>query len=211
MVYKGLRFVRKACRDWTAISTVPKAESLVAWPIPALNILKNFHFSEGATHWNRSGTSADGNPTNWSLLNSSLGRDLKYRQPGGKGVCYLAINCDGRCTEKQMIYQDVPVAQIPGPGLYTYAATIRSESGSGTIRLSIVQLDAKGAELSSDGTTAQVNERNERFSGADSVVLSGTFVSGTVVVSPKANVLRFQLSPLSGETFDLIDVWLIRN
>jgi len=211
MNYKGLRFVRKACRDWSAIALVPKAESLVTWPIPALNLLKNFHFSEGTTHWDRTGASAEGKPTNWSLRNSSLARDMKYRQPGGKGVSYLAINCDGKCTEKEAVFQDVSLARAAGAGLYTYAATVRSESGPGTIRLSITQLDANGKELSSGGTAAQVDEKNERVGGTDSVVLSGTFVSGTVDVSPKASVLRFQLSPLTSGTFDMIDAWLIRN
>ncbi len=142
-------------------------------------------------------------------MNSALSTDTRFRQPGGKGVRYLAINCGGRCSPDQEIFQEAPAAAQSLS--YDFAATLRSENGSGSIRLKLVQLDANGAELSSDEATAAVGARNERFTGADSVLLSATFVTGTAAVRPEARTVRLAISPESSGTFDVIDAWLIRR
>jgi hypothetical protein len=181
------------------------------WPIPALNILKNFHFADDTLNWHRRGKSVNGDLINWSVRNSSLDRDVKYRQLGGEGIRYLAINCGGECTEDQAVYQDVAVAGQIGAGQYTYAARIISESGAGTIRVGLRQIDSNGNELAKAETTARIDDKNERFSRADSIVLAGNFVSGTVQLDRRAKVLRFELSPTTSNTFNVVDTWLIRN
>ena len=211
MTYAGLEFSRKACRDWSAVSLEPKPAAHVVWPIPALNLLKNFHFADGTVNWDRRGKSVEGNLVNWTPRNSSLDRDTRFRQQGGKGVRYLAINCGGHCTENQAVFQDVPVTSAAGTGPYTFAATIRSEDGAGEIQLRIRQFDATGKELQATGTTAHVDDKNERFSGADSVLLASGFVSGTFLPDSRSRLFRFEISPMTGNTFDVVDAWLIRN
>jgi hypothetical protein len=211
--YRGAQFRRTACRDWTSIAPASSSEPNQGWPVPELNLLKNFHFGEGVADWQRTGASAQGNQTNWSLRNSTLPADYHFHQPQGEGVRYLAINCGGDCRPEERIYQDVLLTSWTTSGRYTIAATIRTESGSGNIELGLEQIDSGGRVLSTAHFEAQVSERNERETGSDSAVLSSTYVASDVPVSidSGAAALRFYIAPRSTMTFDIVDTWLIKR
>ncbi|MBV8909644.1 MAG: hypothetical protein JOZ89_02675 [Gammaproteobacteria bacterium] len=211
--YRGMQFRRTACHDWTRITPASGNEPDQGWPVPELNLLKNFHFGEGVAGWNRSGASAQGNQTNWSLRNSTLPLDSHFRQPQGQGVRFLAINCGGECTPGQRIYQDIPLSSWTTSGPYTIGATVRAEAGTGTIELGLEQIDRTGHVLSASYFEEQVSERNERKTGADSEVLSSTYVASDVPVSigSGAAALRFYIAPRSIMTFDIVDAWLMKR
>lgn len=211
--YQGMQFRRMQCRDWTSITAASPGEPNQGWPIPDLNLLKNFHFGDGVAGWSRSGTSTKGSETNWSLRNSTLALDFRFHQPQGQGVRYLAINCGGDCTPGQRIYQDVPLSSWTTNGTYTLAATARTEGGKGSLEIGVEQLDRSGKVLSAAHFDAPVDERNERKTGADSAVLSSTYVAADLPLSiaPGAAALRFYIAPRSGATFDIVDTWLMKR
>ncbi|MGO9930503.1 MAG: hypothetical protein ACLPV8_01620 [Steroidobacteraceae bacterium] len=211
--YRGMQFRRTACHDWTGITPASSSEPDQAWPVPELNLLENFHFGEGVAHWNRSGASAKGSETNWSLRNSTLPLDFHFHQPKGEGVRYLAINCGGDCAPGQRIYQDVPLTSWTTSGSYTIAATLRTESGTGTIELGLEQIDRTGHVLSAAHFEGQASTRNERKTGADSEVLSSTYVASDVPVNiaSGAAALRFYIAPRGTTTFDIVDAWLMKR
>jgi hypothetical protein len=211
--YRGMQFHRTACHDWTSITPAASGEPDQGWPIPDLNLLKNFHFGDGANGWNRTGSSTQGAQTNWSLRNSTLPLDYHFHQPQGEGVRYLAINCGGDCTPGQRIYQDVPLSSWTTSGPYTVAATVRTESGSGTLEIGVEQLDRSGKVLASGHIEGQTADHNDRKAGTDSEVLSSTYVAGDVPVNiaPGAATLRFYIAPRSPATFDIVDAWLMKR
>ena len=211
--YQGMHFKRTQCRDWTVIAPSSRSEPNQAWPVPELNLLKNYHFGDGVANWNRSGTSAEGVQTNWSLRNSASQKDTHFRQDTGQGVRYLAVNCGGNCTKDQRIYQDVPLTTWMTSGTYALAATLRTESGNGTMEIGLEQLDRGGHVLSTAQFQGQVSEKNERIAGSDSEVLSSTYATSDVPVTigPGTAALRFYISPKSGTTFDIVDTWLMKR
>jgi hypothetical protein len=211
--YEGIEFKRKACRDWTVIRPSSSSEPNQAWPVPMLNLLKNFHFGDGTASWNRGGASTQGAETNWSLRNSPDPRDIKYRQDGGQGVRYLAVNCGGECTTGQRIYQDVPLSTFTTSGTYALAATIRAEAGIADVELGLEQLDGAGLVVSTAHFQGQAPERNERPATAGSEYLSSTYVTSdvSVTIGPHTRSLRFYISPKNNVTFDIVNAWLMKR
>ncbi len=208
--YEGRNFVRKACRDWTAVQIPDAPESVPYWPVPARNLLANFHFAENVNGWNRTVGSGTAVTPNWAVRHSALATDMRYRQAPGPGLAYLAVNCADACSDPQMIYQDVPVpAAASTGGEYAFGATLRSEAGNANVRLRLLQLDAQGNVVATNETVMAVSERNERQSGADSVALSAGFYYSTAPAHPAARTLRYALMPVTAQTVDIVDAWLL--
>lgn len=211
--HRGVAFIRTACRDWSAVTVPARPEAPALWPLPGQNLLKNFHFSEGVRHWNRTGESSEGLTTNWSLRNSTAPGDVKFRQGNGQGVRYLAINCGGTCNDTQGVYQDVPITRKIGAGsTLRYGATVISEAGVATIQIRVLQMDTDGTVLSAVDTTASVDEKSARSVRGDSLVRSSTYVAGKVpvVLDPRTTTIRYMVIAKSPHTIDILDTWLLR-
>lgn len=208
----GIDFVVTDCRDWSNVTLLSTPAPPAVWPVPDLNLLSNFHFGNGVDSWGRWGNSAEGNIINWSLLNSTLALDSKYSQTGA-GVRYLAINCAGTCTNRQIIYQDVPISARTPSGHYTVAVTARTEGGQGTLELALSQIDGSGNYITHDTHSASVLSSYPAWTADPSVMLHSGFLSATVKVqiSPSAAYLRFALMPQTANTFDILEAWLMHT
>jgi hypothetical protein len=203
MTYRGVELVMSACRDWSAVTITATPEPPPPWPIPDLNLLRNFNFADGTSGWTLSGRVGA-----LAVANSRLARDTRYVQPSGGGVRHVAIDCTETCPS---LSQQVPLPASPRFSHLVFAATIRSESAPGTVRLSLAQLDATGKQLGESAVTAPVTPGNERFTGSESMLLAATFVLGPhpVAVNPRTRILRLTISPVSAGRFYIIDAWLM--
>lgn len=210
--YEGEQFVVTACRDWSAVTVSKALATPISWPIPDMNLLRNFHFGDDFASWKHmdptSGT------ISLSLKNSTAARDIKFVQAGGQGVRYTVLDCSGECSTGGMLYQDIPITAQTTSGTYTFGATTRFEgNGTGALKFSLSQLDSSGKVLSEKSFSANVTASNGHFTGADSVVLSSYFESTTVPVQiePAAKFLRFGISPSTTGIFDIVDAWLLKE
>ena len=217
--FQGIDFVVADCRDWSNVK--PATTALIPeWPLPPANLLQHSHFDDGGGYsaddqpglWHRGGKSAEGNIINWGLKNSTSERDTKY---GKVGVRYLAINCGGTCAgTREEIFQEVPIDQIAADGTYLYGIDARSEGGKGILQVTLQELDENNRVLwqeSVQGTVSPDN-REGRTDAVDSVYLTSAFIHKVtaIPVQPGAVKIRFIITPLSPQTFDIIDSWLNR-
>lgn len=206
--YHGVKFVVVSCRDWSAVSVLPKPELAIPWPVPDLNLLQNFHFDQGLANWRR--TESD-EGLQLSLKTSTEARDIQYVQHGGTGIRYLALTCTANCSVANAIYQDVPVTAKTTSGQYTLGARVRAEDHPGTLHVAVTMLDRSGKVLGQKAFSELAPLPGGP--GADSVVLSGNFElkSFPITVDSRASVLRFSISPDASGTFDIVDTWLMKN
>ena len=203
MTYRGVALVMSACRDWSAVTLARAPEPPPAWPIPDMNLLRNFSFAEGLSQW-----TVSGKPGALRIENSGLARDTKYLQQGGNGVRYVAIDCAENCPA---LSQDILAPSASTGANLVFAATIRSERGAGSVRLSLTQRDQAGNNLNTSAVTAQVSPGNERFAGSETVLLSSTFVicPRPVPLDLRAKTLIFTITPVSSGSFDIVDAWVM--
>lgn len=203
MTYRGVAMVMSACRDWSVVIIAAPAKPPPPWPIPDLNLLHNFSFADGTAAWAISG---EGEAPR--IANSLLARDSMRIQPGGRGLRYLAIDCSERCPS---LSQTVGLPERPAVAALVFAATVRSEKGPANVRLSLFQLDAAGRIVGESEAKAAVTPGNSRFTGAESVLLSSTFVVSPrpVVVDPRARAVRLTIAPLPPGRFDVSDAWVM--
>lgn len=208
VVYHGVKFVVVSCRDWSEVSVLSKPELPIPWPVPDLNLLRNFHFDRGLANWKRT---ESGNGLQLSLKTSAEARDMLYVQHGGAGVRYLALTCTAGCSAANAIYQDVPITAKTTSGQYTLGARVRAEGHAGSLRIAVTMLDRDGKVLGEKSFAESAPLPGGP--GADSVVLSGNFVLKTfpITIDPQASVLRFSISPTTSGAFDIVDTWLMRN
>lgn len=210
--YEGQQFVVTACRDWSAVTVSTSPSAPTAWPVPDLNLLRNFHFGDGFSGWKYSGS----NPGDiaMSLKNSTAARDTRFVQPGGQGVRYVALTCLEKCSTANIFYQDVPMTANITSGTYTFGATARFEgNGTGALEFILSQLDSSGNVLSEKSFVANVKPSNGHFMDTDSIVLSSSFESLTapVRIGQATKVLRFGISPSTIGIFDIVDTWVIKD
>ena len=219
--FGGFTYVVNDCHDWSNVKLATTAV-IPQWPLPPANLLQHSHFDDGGGfltsndgsfyNWHRGGNSAEGNIINWGTYNSTVKRDTKY----GTGVRYLAINCDGTCTGAgvQEIYQEVPIGAIASGGTYLYGIDARSESSTGTLQVTLQELDGSNNVLWQD--YIQGNVALDNGDGRDneyaSFYLSSAFIHKTAVIPviSGATRLRFYITPLTPQTFDILDTWLNR-
>ena len=122
--------------------------------------------------------------TNWAV----------YRFPGNSvdGTPYLAMNCGGTCATGNSVYQDVAFHPSTQTNVDTSPkATI--ESGSGSISLTVWQLDAAYAVLKSDSYAGNAGSTWATYS------FSPTLASGT-------RILRYQMYMSGNATFRVDDL-----
>jgi hypothetical protein len=228
MIYEGQSFVMTDCRDWTNIVVEQTPSKPPAWPVSALNLLKNFHFSGGSVGvlegWNTSGLA------HASLQVSTTKEDTTKNTPKPlRGVTYLRLDCRAGCPN-EVLYQDIPLdSPARRSDAYTLGVIGRSEAGPGSLSFSLTQLDHAGhvlaaspvqvIDLSPEQTRCdKTGKRCQQFiynpaENAGSVVLSSNFASRTVPVSlnPHATTLRFSIAPASANAFNIVSAWLMRS
>jgi hypothetical protein len=209
MTYRGVLLVMSACRDWSAVTIAAVPQPPPPWPIPDLNLLRNFSFADGTSGWTVSGPAGAVLPAAAvAITNSRRPRDIRFVQPGGSGVRYVVIDCSQKCPS---LSQTVALPLSPPISFLVYAATIRSENAPGTVRLTLAQLDNTGRELTENSVAARVAPGNDRFTGSESLLLSSTFALSPqpVAVDTWARTVRFTISPASTGRFDITDAWLL--
>jgi hypothetical protein len=225
MTYQGLAFTMSDCRDWTNIVLQNPPVQPPAWPVSGLNLLRNFHFNGAAIkqlpNWDTSHLS------HGELVVSKTKDDTTHDSPAPLGgIAYLRLGCSGGC-DSESIHQDIPVSALTRSGSYTLGVIARTEAGTGSLKLSLAQMNGDGIDLSKATFTAHNLTSEER--GCDnagehcrkfafdpkaktgSVVLSSNFVSETLPISidPRARKLRFEIDPASANDFDLVSAWVM--
>lgn len=119
---------------------------------------------------------------------------LPDRSPDG--TPYLAFNCGAACEGGEAVYQDVPVARARDGDTLAVGATLRAESGTGTVEVAALQLDAEGAIVES---TVAALEATDRYARARE----------TLELDDRTRTVRVQLVPRSAGTFWADNVYLI--
>ena len=228
MTYDNTQFTRVDCRDFSDVQVSP-SNAYPIWPIPDINLLQHAHFDDGGGYtntvpagqqtglWHRGGNSVEGNIINWNFGNSTSLDDTSSIFGNLKGVRYLATNCGGTCTGAyvQEIYQEVPISRFISNANYGYSADVRTESGQGTIQITLQEINTEGTKvLWQDSVQGTVTTENGPAQSADqlgSVYLTSGFISKTVQIPilPDAGVIRYYFTPLTSNiTFDILDAWL---
>jgi len=206
--YQGVDFVVQDCHDWSNL-TPAATPQIPVWPIPNINLLANAHFGSGVqSGWGTLGR----------LIRSTAISTAARDTANGTGVAYLRASCDNsRCNGfSEALYQDVPARSLVS-GTYGFGVSARTEAvqGAGTsgwIGVSVRQLDGRGKVLWSDSTMATVTTDNGNAPSpgeAESVYLSTSFVNKTtrITLFPQTAKIRFLISPLTPQTFDVLDAW----
>ncbi|MGO9006967.1 MAG: hypothetical protein ACLQIQ_13885 [Beijerinckiaceae bacterium] len=219
---QGVEFVVADCRDWSNVKLATTAV-IPQWPLPPANLLQHSHFDDGGGYlpnsdsrfglWHRGGNSGEGQIVNWSLNNSKAARDKRF----GPGVRYLATNCAGTCTgaSVQEIYQEISIDQIANNATYLFGIDARSESENGTLQVTLQEIDGEGRVMWQDsvqGTVSPDNRAGKQAVAEDSVYLTAAFIHKltTIPVKPGATRIRFYITPITSQTFDIVDAWLNR-
>ena len=226
MTYEGHDFVMTDCRDWTNVVVQKAPVQPPAWPVSALNLLKNFHFNGRSVstlkNWNTA--SLGHGETRVSTTKDDTTRNTPKPLAG---VAFLRLDCGLGCST-DTLYQDIPVtATTPRNAAYTIGAIARTESGSGTLEIALSQVDGNGVTLSTETYLAELSSEQtgcdymghhcRKFtympeSNSGSVILSSDFVSHRIAISldSRTRALRFTITPKSASAFNLVSAWLMR-
>jgi hypothetical protein len=211
MEYQGLTFYRNNCSDYTYTDT-SKGTSLLVWSVPALNFLRNFHFSNGTgitplTYWNTSST------LSVTPKISTTKADI--------GVRYVSIqsSCSSSsCSEVPALSQDIPVKAVAGRlalvnDAYAYGVTARAEKGTGTLSVTLSQVDASGKVLSTNSYDAVVGEKDSVLGADTSITYSATFATSLALITilPQTTNLHFSITPKDTNVYDVVEAWVMRK
>lgn len=224
----GITFVVANCEDWSVFVPATTA-SIPVWPIPEANLLQHSHFDSGFSdpetnfgEWHRGGKSAEGNLINWGTANSTYTdsnpnfTNDKRNSQNGAGVAFLKTNCGGTCTGPgvQEIYQELPISTFVNNGTYLFGIDARTEQGEtqGQLQITLQQIGANDKVVWSDFIQGTLSSDNGdgRNGEIDSAYLSTAFISktATMPVMPTATRVRFFITPLTGQAFDILDSYL---
>lgn len=231
--YQGVNFVVTDCHDNADVvpSNIPYLPVL---PVPNMNMLQHANFDSAGGYlpatdstlrlWHRGGISPAGNLINWSLLVSKAARDVAYAP--SNGINYMATNCgagnDGLCgidmspPSYQEIYQDIPISDFVSAPFYSYGISARvalSSGPQGKVMVGIQQLDSSGQVLWNDNVIRTIGNDEGNWQDASeraSPFLSSAFVYKRVAmpIQPGAARVRFFFSPLTPQTFEVVEAWL---
>ncbi|RJQ34964.1 hypothetical protein C4568_01805 [Candidatus Parcubacteria bacterium] len=224
VTYHGRTYVVKDCRDWSQVK-LSSVAAIPAWPLSPANLLQHSHFDDAGGYtnasndstiglWHRGGNSLEGNIINWSLLDSKASRDTRISPVG---VRYLATNCAGTCAGPavQQIYQEIPIERFVNGATYLFGAFARTQPGHGpgTIRITLQELDASDNVLWQDYVERVVDSYNGTVDAQEfkeSVYLSSAYVYKTTVIPihPGAQRIRYYITPVTPQTFHIVDTWL---
>ena len=226
---EGNSFVVTQCADWSKVATA-STPIIPVVPLPNINLLQHAPFDKGGGYlsasdtkpylWHRVGMSSAGYLINWGLAYSTSTRDI-VNSP--IGVAYLKVNCGSGnhhvCpgSSVQMIYQDIPISAFISGQSYGYGIQGRinplfTKDLTGTIQITLQELDANNTVLWQDGTQGTLTADN----GPDqtpqqplSVYLSSGFIDKVVQIPilPAAVKIRYSFTPLSWQEFQLLDAW----
>jgi hypothetical protein len=228
MSYQGTGFTMTDCRDWTNIVVQNPPIQPPAWPVSALNLLRNFHFSKGSVQ-SLAGWNTELLKHASMQLSATKDDTTKDTATPLHGVVYMRFGCSSGCGDKETLFQDLPVeANAPHTALYTLGAVARSEAGSGKLEIELAQLGADHGVLSKTEFTADLTSQEtgcdnhgehcktfsyDRAAATGSVILSSNFVNRTfpVTLAPGARILRFSLTPRSKTDLDVVSAWLMRT
>jgi hypothetical protein len=140
---------------------------------------------------------ADGD--GWQPYAGSTARLSVPRAPDRSpdGTPYLAFNCGApACDGVQSVYQDVAVPPRLVRDTVAFGATVGTDSRRGRLEVTLVQLDAAGAEVARATIATAASAHYQR-------------VRRRVRVDPRATRLRFQLYPRDPVTFRADNLYVI--
>jgi hypothetical protein len=113
------------------------------------------------------------------------------------GSAYMAVNCGApACDGGAAVFHDIRVDRDAQGERFAFGGTVRAESGSGTLDLSVLQLDEAG----------------EIVANATVPVAAGTTYArarGTFELDDRAATLRFQLTPRTPGTLWADNLYVI--
>jgi hypothetical protein len=213
--YRGTSYTysRIDCIDWTRTVVASAGSTLPIMPVPETNLLSDMHFSTDpvntsgrATAWNVGSGLTLAQVRSTFTADTNNGRFL--------GVRYARISCAAVCSSLSTLSQDVP---LPASAAYTYGAIARVESGTGSMNVTLSEIDSNGNVLSTPAsTTTTINPYGYRSAcnaGPTSVVLCDSFVGRTAAVNavPGAVSLRLTIKPLTPNAqYDVPDAYIAR-
>ncbi len=112
MLYRGVAFRLKQCRDWSAVEVFDHPKPRWPWPYPEANVLSDCHFEEPDLRaWKRRPSEA-GVLLDAHQLESRTALDTRF-SANKRGVRYLQIDCGRRqCNPGQALFQDVAIDRV---------------------------------------------------------------------------------------------------
>jgi hypothetical protein len=138
----------------------------------------------------RNGDFWRGDATAWLAWPGTQTQLQVRRDPDGSpdGTPYLALDCGTptACAPDSRLYQDVTIPPRGGRKI-GFAASLRSDAGTGRVALALIQLDAAGRELARTMVGAELTTTWRRF-------------GGEATLDGRTRRLRIQLYPQSPGT-----------
>lgn len=211
MVYQGVAFRMKHCRDWSVVDVFDHPRPRLPWPYPEANVLVDPHFDElGVPAWRvAAATSETGAILNRSQFQSPAPLDTRLSQ-NEEGVHFLRIGCGApQCSPGQALFQDVPIGRVEdGERVdYGFSGVVDGTEG-GVMHVELSQRDSAGRELWSTSFDADVPREASGVKPQESIYrASSVFLttSPPVRIAPGAVSLRLSLSPRSPASYDVLD------
>lgn len=204
-------YYRTDCKDYTTTVLATHGSTLPQLPVAETNRLTNFHFSNDPL-WvvgSVSGWTVNAMTVQQLVSNKSDDTDSGKYSPG---VRYLKASCDSACA----LYQDVPLSSVPS-GLYAFGVTGLNVASTGTLQVTLSQVNSNGSVIAGSTTTASktVNAIGDNAEcPGPSVVNCSTYVGGTANITPLPGAVSLRESISAGigaGRFDIIEAYLGRR
>lgn len=200
------QYSRTNCVDWTRSMLATAGSTVPLAPIPETNVLANMHFSNDPP-------STSGGLTGWTVgTGLSLSQQTTTSPAdsnGHAGARYVRVACLSSCTGDSAFWQDVAVS---ASAVYAFGVDARTESGTGQLQVSLVQIDASGNVLPQSGAavTAVIASSNDRSCGSSIVLCSAYTGQRTAITLQQGAVaLREIVRPLTpGVAYDVTDAYV---
>lgn len=147
-------FIVTACADFSGIEVLKKSEPPLAWNLPEINLLRNFHFQESPALDSWIFTGSFSHQPHVSQAPADLPQLGKITAPG---VPYLGIdmNCGkSDCTSAQAMYQELDASAL-ADGKYAVGLRLKANLPGARISVGLRQLDNKGLII--EGTDQSFN------------------------------------------------------
>jgi hypothetical protein len=220
VTYQGQVFVITDCADFSETAPAAPPFAVPVAPVPNVNLLKYPNFDAAFKNsWIGGGADGQGNQLVWNLSTSKTYYDTRSRN--GQGVNYIQLACgnpsvSGSCNANpwgEFIAQDIPAASFTNGSTYGYGVAVKTESGSGTIGLTIQELDATKTHVLGYVTKTETVTPESGYDpngNSASVYLPATFVYSTfkLNLAPGTAYLRFVVAPQTPKIyFDVSYAW----
>lgn len=211
--YKGANYTyyRTNCADWERGTALAASGSTVpTLPVPKANLLADFHFADDPLFTSQTAT-------NWRV-GSALFLSQQQSTASGDtqsgrfpGVRYVKLSCNVVCTSASTVSQDVAVSS---GGIYSFGLEAETESSSGSVAVSLAQIDANGQVLGAPHTIVQaVNGLGDGSNCGNHprVENCALYVGDRTPVYLQSGAVRLRVTvqPLTaGITYDVTNVYL---